>query len=126
MGVVVSCELHKRTWRLQVRRKLRKREQDELRLALYWVESMSIDEKERLVDGEQLVIDVVDRVVGMIQLAAPRIPLDAELLTPDIPGCTHTERVDETLPANVRRLPAHIGARQTTRRTSEEAVHAEH
>ena len=126
MGIVVSCELHKRTWRLQVRRKLRKREQDELRLALYWVEGMSIDEKERLVDGEELVIDVVDMVVGMIQLAAPRIPLDAELLTPDIPRCTHTERVDETLPPNVRRFPAHISARQTTRRPSEEAVHAEH
>lgn len=126
MGIVVSCELHKRTWRLQVRRKLGKREQNQLRLALYQIDGMSIDEKERLVEGEELVIDVVDMVVGMIQLAAPRISLDAELLTPEIPRCTHTERVDEALPPNVRRFPAHIGARQTTRPRFEEEVHAGH
>jgi hypothetical protein len=121
MGIVTTCTPHKREWRLQVRGKLTKRLQSELRLALYWIDGLPVKEKERLVNGEELRLTVLDAVIGVIQLAAPRVPLDAELLS-EAPSCTHTDTIDETTPASVHHIPLHIGAKQTVK----EITHATH
>jgi hypothetical protein len=88
MGIVTTCTPHKRKWRLRVRGKLTKRLQTELRLALYLIDGLRVKEKERLVNGEELRLTVVDAVIGII---------------------------DETLPPNVHRRPLHIGAKQTVK-----------
>jgi len=85
-------------WRLQVHEKLTKRQQTELRLALYWLDGLPVDKKEALVGGEVLRIKVVDAVISVLRHLTPHIPLDAEALEPPAPSSTtesdDTPRID--------------------------------
>lgn len=90
MNTKTALKANTYRWRLQVRSALNKRQQTELRLALYWLDGLPVDKKEQLVRGEELRITAVDAVIGVIQLAAPHVPLDAEVLESpalsDMPG----------------------------------------
>jgi hypothetical protein len=103
MGINTTCTASERIWRLRVRGKLTKRQQTELRLALYWINGLPVEQKEKLVNGAELRLTVVDAVISVIQLAAPRVPLDVKLVS------------DEPR----RLVPLHIDAIQTVKETTD-------
>jgi hypothetical protein len=111
MSTLTPCSTpDKRMWRLQVREKLTKRQQTELRLALYWLDGLPVNQKEALVRGEGLRIKVVDAVIGVIQLAAPHVPLDAEA-EPNAP-LSMNDAHDDTLASTVVPHPRSATATQ--------------
>jgi len=94
MNTETAFTANKYRWRLQVRGALNKRQQTELRLALYWLDGLPLDKKEQLVRGEELRVTAVDAVISVLQLAAPHIPLDAEVLESPAPSDMPTDGDD--------------------------------
>ena len=56
------------TYELRPTKKFTSREQDRVRLTLYWLTSMSLEDKERLVEGECLVFVTSIAVMTCLQL----------------------------------------------------------
>jgi len=56
-------------WRVRVDRKLTKRQEDRLRLILYWLDDMTVEEKEELIDGKEQVWHSYNHEIAIVRLA---------------------------------------------------------
>lgn len=62
-------------WRVCVTRRLSTRQEDRLRLILYWLDNMSREEKEELIKGKEQVWHCCNHVIEMVRFATAKADL---------------------------------------------------
>ena len=62
-------------WRVRVDRKLTKRQADRLRLLLYWLDDMTVDEKEELIEGKEQVWHRYNHEIAIVRIGKAQASL---------------------------------------------------